>query len=49
MEDRTSWSCNDLGVSCVNYFVQSGRDGGQNIMDLMFKEGGRENIMDSEL
>ena len=33
-EDRTSWTLNYFAVSCVNYCdVQSGREGGQNIMD----------------
>ena len=85
-EDRTSWTCSYLDVSCLD--VQRGREGGQNMMDfellrclmreclwcskreggregehhwlwiavmfhawmsLMFKEGGRENIMDFEV
>ena len=32
-EDRTAWTLNYFDVSCTNYFVQSGTEGGQNIMD----------------
>ena len=53
-EDRTSWTLNYFDVSGMNYFdVQRGREGGQNIMDLLLhvqrgREGG-QNTMDFEL
>ena len=34
-EDRTSWTMSYFDVSCVSYFVQRGRKGGQNIMDFV--------------